>query len=97
MRRCVKPTCSEPADATVVLRYGERTVWLRDLLAERDPNFLELCAPHADRMTAPVGWARVDQRLGASPEGDAAADGPVPVDEAAAAPVVAGAELLPLG
>lgn len=65
MRRCTKLGCDQPAAATVGLRYGERVLWLRELAPERDPNFLELCGGHADRLTAPVGWTRLDERLGA--------------------------------
>lgn len=46
----------------VVLRYGQRELWVRELPPERDPNFMELCELHADRMTAPVGWTRLDER-----------------------------------
>lgn len=63
MRRCAKVQCEDPARAVVVLRYGERVLWLRDLAGERDPNFMELCRRHADRMTAPVGWTRLDDRV----------------------------------
>ncbi|HEX2030630.1 MAG TPA: DUF3499 family protein [Actinomycetota bacterium] len=62
MRRCAKVGCGEPAGARVVLRYGERVLWLRELAPERDPNFIEVCQAHADRMTPPVGWARLDER-----------------------------------
>jgi hypothetical protein len=65
MRRCTKLGCDQPAAATVGLRYAERILWLRELAPERDPNFLELCGAHADRLTAPVGWTRLDERLGA--------------------------------
>jgi hypothetical protein len=62
MRRCTKMSCVDPAVAIAGLRYRERVLWLRDLPAERDPNFLELCEAHAERMTAPVGWNRLDER-----------------------------------
>lgn len=62
MRRCSKMSCTDQAVAIAGLRYGERVLWLRDLPPERDPNFLELCEGHAERMTAPVGWTRLDER-----------------------------------
>ncbi len=62
MRSCVKMRCDEPAAATVALRYSQREVWIRDLLSRRDPNLLELCAGHADRLILPVGWSRLDER-----------------------------------
>jgi hypothetical protein len=51
----------------VVLRYAERAVSVRDLLPERDPNFLDLCAQHAARLTPPVGWELLDDRLISEP------------------------------
>lgn len=74
MRRCTKMGCGHPAAATAGLRYADRILWLRDLPPERDPNFLELCAGHADRMTAPVGWTRLDERVGAQDHAHAAGD-----------------------
>lgn len=35
------------------------------LLPERDPNHMELCATHADRLVPPVGWVVHDERPGA--------------------------------
>jgi hypothetical protein len=52
---------SEPA-VTVSLRYAEREVLVADLLPDPDPNLLDLCAEHAGRMTAPVGWSVRDVR-----------------------------------
>jgi hypothetical protein len=100
MRTCVKATCSEPAAATMALRYAERVVWLRDLLPERDPGFLELCSPHADRLTAPVGWIRLDERSADGAEAGAAETAPArPADVEAPEPVplaAVGGVLLPL-
>lgn len=54
--------CREEAGATVALRYADKTVWVRDLLAQHDPNLLDLCSTHADGLTPPRGWRTVDQR-----------------------------------
>lgn len=62
MRRCAKMRCENEARATVALRYADRTVWLRDLLPQRDPNLLDLCRGHADALNPPKGWATVDER-----------------------------------
>jgi len=35
------------------------------LLAERDPNLLDLCDEHVERMTPPVGWVVRDERTSA--------------------------------
>lgn len=48
--------------ATVSLRYTERQVVIGDLVTERDPNLLDLCREHVDRMTPPVGWTVSDSR-----------------------------------
>ena len=53
---------SEPV-ATVSLRYNERQVLIGDLVPERDPNLLDLCRDHVDRMTPPVGWTVDDARV----------------------------------
>jgi hypothetical protein len=46
----------------VSLRYGTKEVVIVDLEHERDPNFLELCRPHADRLSPPIGWNLSDHR-----------------------------------
>lgn len=52
--------------ATVALVYAERQVVITDLLPERDPNLLDLCAEHVERMTPPVGWVVRDERSAAT-------------------------------
>jgi hypothetical protein len=47
---------------TISLSYAAREVVVMDLLAERDPNLLDLCREHVDRMTPPVGWRVIDRR-----------------------------------
>ena len=64
MRSCSKSHCSHPASATIALRYERRQVAMVDLLPERDPNHLELCAEHADRLVPPIGWTVQDERAG---------------------------------
>jgi hypothetical protein len=56
MRTCAKMRCAEAPTVTVTLRYDARQVVIRGLLAERDPNLLDLCPEHAGRMTPPQGW-----------------------------------------
>jgi hypothetical protein len=54
--------------ATAAMRYRDRVLWLGDLLPERDPNLLDLCEEHADRITAPRGWTlRVERPAVAEP------------------------------
>ena len=66
MRTCAKMRCGQEPIATVALVYTERQVVVTDLLVERDPNLLDLCAEHVERMTPPVGWV-VDDRRTAAP------------------------------
>jgi hypothetical protein len=63
VRECSKIGCREPAVATAAMRYREREVWLGELVPERDPNLLDLCAEHAGRITAPRGWTLRQERL----------------------------------
>ena len=65
MRTCAKMRCGQQPVATVALAYTERTVVISDLIAERDPNLLDLCDEHVARMTPPVGWVVVDERAAA--------------------------------
>jgi Protein of unknown function (DUF3499). len=58
--------CAAEPVATITLRYTEREVVVGDLLPERDPNLLDLCREHVDRMTPPVGWAVIDGRSSVS-------------------------------
>ena len=45
------------------LRYEPRKVGLVGRIAERDPSLLEVCGPHADRLSQPMGW-RSDRDTG---------------------------------
>lgn len=62
MRTCAKMRCDAEPVATITLRYTEREVLVGDLLPERDPNLLDLCREHVERMTPPVGWIVHDRR-----------------------------------
>jgi hypothetical protein len=52
---------SEPV-ATVNLDYARRTVSIGPLYPQRDPNLLDLCREHSERMTPPLGWILSDER-----------------------------------
>jgi hypothetical protein len=54
--------CRAEPVATVALRYADREVVVTDLATERDPNLLDLCRDHVDRMTPPLGWSVTDRR-----------------------------------
>jgi hypothetical protein len=42
--------------------YASRTAWLDDLADDTDPNGYDLCPAHAERLSVPFGWDRVDRR-----------------------------------
>ncbi|CAN5260410.1 hypothetical protein BH20ACT8_BH20ACT8_16370 [soil metagenome] len=62
MRTCHRTGCRWPAVASLSFRYGTSQVWLLDLSDERDPSLYDLCPHHADALTVPRGWQRVDER-----------------------------------
>jgi hypothetical protein len=62
MRICAKMRCGAEPVATVALAYAARQVIVADLMADRDPNLLDLCREHVERLTPPVGWAVRDER-----------------------------------
>lgn len=66
MRICAKMRCGAEPAATVSLVYAERRILVADLLVERDPNLLDLCRKHVDRLRPPVGWHVDDVRRAAS-------------------------------
>jgi hypothetical protein len=48
---------------TAALRYGDREVLIGDLSPDTDPNLVDLCFDHAERLTPPIGWSIVDLRV----------------------------------
>lgn len=55
-RQCSRTNCSRPAAATLTYVYSDSTVVVGQLSAAAEPHSYDLCAPHADRFTAPRGW-----------------------------------------
>ncbi|QPK81725.1 DUF3499 domain-containing protein [Schaalia sp. ZJ405] len=55
-RQCSKPACSRSAVATLTYDYQDSTVVLGPLATVAEPNSYDLCADHAQRLTAPRGW-----------------------------------------
>ncbi len=53
--------------ATLSYDYTGRNVWLDPLAALDDPAHHDLCERHAERVTAPQGWALHDRRVDATP------------------------------
>ena len=91
MRSCRKTACRWPAAASLSFRYATQEVWLLDLAAEPDPSLYDLCPHHADALTVPKGWTRVDQRSSAdAPVEPAASDRmPEPASARQSAPPMA--------
>lgn len=63
MRTCAKLRCDAEPASTVILLYNSREIMVGDLLPERDPNLLDLCREHVERLTPPVGWVVRDVRV----------------------------------
>jgi hypothetical protein len=63
VRTCAKLRCRSRASATAALRYGDREVLIDDLSPDTDPNLVDLCFDHAERLTPPIGWSIVDLRV----------------------------------
>ena len=55
-RQCSRPACKQPALYTLTYVYRDSTAVLGPLAAFVEPHCYDLCARHADRMTAPRGW-----------------------------------------
>lgn len=55
-RRCSRTACSKPAIATLTYVYGDQTAVVGPLATFAEPHTYDLCADHADRLTAPRGW-----------------------------------------
>lgn len=60
-QRCDKPNCGNPAAASFSFRYETGELWIGDL-AEPHPSRYDLCHYHAEHLTAPRGWERIDER-----------------------------------
>jgi hypothetical protein len=69
VRSCSRTGCHTPAAASLSFRYATSQVWLLDLAPVTDPSLYDLCPGHADALTVPRGWDRVDQRSPASVDG----------------------------
>ncbi|TNC31229.1 DUF3499 domain-containing protein [Mumia zhuanghuii] len=55
-RRCTRPACLRPAVATLTYVYADRTAVLGPLAVYAEPHSYDLCAAHAERLSAPKGW-----------------------------------------
>src|SRR5206468_9103900 len=56
LRRCTRTACGRPAVATLTYVYADSTAVLGPLATYAEPHCYDLCAEHAQRLTAPRGW-----------------------------------------
>ena len=56
MRRCSRTACGRVAVATLTYVYSDSTAVLGPLATYAEPHCYDLCAEHAERLTAPRGW-----------------------------------------
>ena len=56
VRRCSRTACAQPAVATLTYVYADSTAVLGPLAQFAEPHSYDLCAEHAQRLTAPRGW-----------------------------------------
>jgi len=66
VRQCSRTACGRPAVATLTYVYADSTVVLGPLSQLAEPHAYDLCAEHAERLTAPRGWEVVRLDLGAA-------------------------------
>ncbi len=66
VRRCTRASCAHPAVATLTYVYADSTAVLGPLATYAEPHTYDLCAVHAERLTAPRGWDVV--RLAVDPD-----------------------------
>src|SRR3954463_9755207 len=56
LRRCSRTACGRAAVATLTYVYSDMTAVLGPLATYAEPHCYDLCAEHAERLTAPRGW-----------------------------------------
>jgi hypothetical protein len=59
VRICSRTACKESAVFTLTYVYRDSTAVLGPLAAYVEPHCYDLCADHAARLTAPMGWELV--------------------------------------
>ncbi len=55
-RLCSKVACGDAAVATLTYDYADAMAVLGPLATRREPHSYDLCARHAERLSAPQGW-----------------------------------------
>lgn len=62
-RVCSRVACGERADATLTYDYRDSMAVVGPLSIIREPHGYDLCADHAQRLSAPRGWQVVRYRF----------------------------------
>ena len=62
-RRCTKPGCAVLATVSMSYDYGNRLVFVGQLVEERHPAWYDLCRTHLDNLVPPRGWTLRRQPL----------------------------------
>lgn len=73
VRQCSRTACTRAAVATLTYVYADSTAVLGPLAQHAEPHSYDLCAEHAERLTAPRGWEVVRltpafEELGPTPD-----------------------------
>ena len=55
-RSCARVGCRGDAVATLTYAYADATAVVGPLAVLAEPHCYDLCAVHADRLSAPLGW-----------------------------------------
>lgn len=55
-RLCIRPGCQRPAAATLTYVYKDSSMIIGPLAVKAIPHTYDLCAEHAQTITAPTGW-----------------------------------------
>ena len=55
-RPCSRVNCHETAVATLTYAYADSMAVLGPLSGRAEPHGYDLCARHAERLSAPKGW-----------------------------------------
>jgi hypothetical protein len=55
-RTCSKVACNDEATGTLTYVYADSMVVLGPLSQTSEPHSYDLCARHAERLSAPQGW-----------------------------------------
>ena len=67
VRSCSRTACRQPAVFTLTYVYADSTAVLGPLATYVEPHCYDLCAEHAERLTAPRGWEVVRLPVGGGP------------------------------